>query len=266
MRGKQSNSIHTNQTERYNGSYSAKVLAQDPQRYAVRVLFLSGYIPPVSVRVLVDGPCDALRIRQHPLPLPGSTGLVCFANGDIRSGFWIGAFPATLFDAITTDQNNSDATFQSGNVDYTSDYSGFWSLRDEDGNEIIVWPDGTTLTIGSPPTTRYNHTVQPNSAQQINEVNQSDIISSVPAPFPIKLTSPTGMIFSMDSSGNVALTVPANSTISLSDGDSTYKLVDQRMITLFNEHTHTDSSGNQTSVPTQQAAVGSQTTTATLAG
>ena len=67
----------------------AQVTAQDPDNGALTVIFRSGQLPGLPVKYGYQGPADALRISQPPLPGRGTWGLVAFPNGDIRNGIWI---------------------------------------------------------------------------------------------------------------------------------------------------------------------------------
>ena len=237
------------------GTYTGIVQAQDPKNYAVRVMLKSGFVTPTPVRVLMLGPCDALRAEMFPLPQIGTWGIVSFPDGDMRNAIWLGAIPANELDAIPSTEATSGASIR-----YSSEYSGYWHSRDGNGNETINWPDGSSLVVGQAfqPT---RHDVDSNGNRISVEYPNSQRRLTSPAPFPFTYTHPTGATVSVTASGGIVIT-PASGQNAIIGGGTPYRLVDERLVTLFNNHSHSGvSAGTSTSgPPTTQMAVGSQTT------
>lgn len=229
-----------------------RVTSQVPEQGGLIVQLRSGQQPGLPVKVLYQGPADALRLYQRPLPPPGTWGLVIFANGDIRNGIWIGSYYTSLQDAITA----SAANPTSANIDYEAHWSGFWRLVDDQGQEAVSWPDGSFMTVAAsgvapPLPTMYRHIVDDQNAQQRIPYPTSDRIASVPSPFwfhyrhasgtdisiaPIGDTEITGApgafltasfggtMVSIDGFGNVQFTGAAGASISALFGETTVKL------------------------------------------
>lgn len=229
------------------------VTATDETGYRVYVLlegFAGGSSPTIPVEVLTHGPRDALRIKQTALPTPGTRGLILFARGDPRSGVWVGSLSGPLNTASTTRPGF-------GQVDYTSEWSGYWHLRDNGGNEITTWPDGSSLTVGTAPTpTRY---VVDSSQRRVQAgVTQAQRVAVTPSPYPFSFTSAAGVTIKGDAFGNLTLQVPSTlKTISLGAlpdvlAGSLSKVVIETFKALFNAHTHSgvQAGGASTGVPT----------------
>jgi len=247
---------------------SAQVVATDPENHAVIVQFTKqgNEQPTLPVRVMVVGPFDGVNIVQKPLPRRGTIGLVCAVNGDPRSLVWLGSIAANGNDAITSGPGNDF-------IDYESHFSGYYRFMDESGNTAEQWPDGTLLTIGtSGSPALYGHSTAGGSRQRV-PVGQR--VNSVPSAFPVNLDHATGSKVQIDGSGNISVSGVGSINIhtpsgQISVGDllnTVYRLVDERMVSLFNGHVHSGITpgGNNTGTPTTTMAVGSQTTTKTFA-
>ncbi len=242
------------------GTYTATVIAQDPKNYAVRVMTKSGFVFPTPVRVLMQGQCDALRAEMFPLPGVGTWGIVSFPDGDMRNAIWLGAIPANQLDAIPSVEATSGQS-----VRYSSEYSGYWHARDSDGNETFNWPDGSTLVIG----TAFQPTkhIADSDGNRVSVAFPNSERRQTPAgPFAFVYTHETGASVSINTSGGILIS-PASGQNALIGSGTTYRLVDERLVNLFNSHVHSGiSTGTSDSgPPTTQMALGSQTTEITKA-
>lgn len=265
----------------------ARVTAHNPP-WGLQVAFKStGQGPTVPVTVLHDQ-ADALRVRQRPLPVPGSWGLVAFPYGDVRNGVWLGAVYPSLIDALTTtDASGAAANGTDPYIDYMSHFSGYWFMRDGMGNAAEQYPDGSYMLAASGTTlpTVYRHIVEDNKQKQV-ALAQSDRIPSPPNPFNYLFHHQTGTEVSVDVSGNVvvsgssvsgatltllfggtSLSIDASGQVTLAlpgsemfnitqDGGSPSDalLLVSKFITAFNAHTHPDPQGGTTSPPSTPLA------------
>lgn len=240
----------------------ATVTSQDGANYRVNVILegmAGGSMPTVSVDVLTHGPRDGLRIEQHPLPTKGTRGIVLFPRDDPRSGVWIGATAGPLLDASTTRPG-----FE--NVHYSARWSGFWRLQDEQGNEVLAWPDGSTLTVGTAPQAT-RHVVTGPGQQEQQPFSQVQRVKTPPGAFPFNLKTASGVQITIDGTGNVSVLVPTTSqVINLGAiGEALHKLVNDTFLSLFNIHTHGGvlPGGSSTDVPAPQMTSTNLTTVLT---
>ncbi len=101
---------------------------------------------------------------------------------------------------------------------------------------------------------------------QYIEFNQSGI--KIYSPTKIECDAPnvvvTAQTASIIASGSASVSAPSISLGAI--GQSLHSLVDDRLIDLFNGHTHPDPQGGNTSPPTQQMTAGAQTTTTMKGG
>jgi len=226
----------------------------------------------LPARVLIHGPCDGLRIKQEALPGRGTVGLVVAVNGDPRSLVWLGAIPANVQDAITTGPGDDF-------VKYESHWSGFYSMMDEAGHYTSVFPDGSSLTIGALtlPTT-YRHIIGTDGKQDRVPMQPGDRVKNVPGAFPFQFSAANGITIKGDVKGNLTISgqeniritttneIIINTPAKILEGNTTqptYRLVDERLIALFNSHTHggVETGPGESSGPSVQMAVGAETTT-----
>jgi len=240
--------------------------------------------PVLPAKVLTTGPSDALRIEQRPLPAKGTTGVVMALNGDPRSLVWLGAYPANCNDAITS---QDDDQF----IDYSSHYSGYFRHMDEAGNVTQEWPDKTQVIVGTGPPTLYRHIVGQSGTQEVVEMTYADRVATPPNnPYPVIINHASGTTVTIASAGDISVNSPktikivATGNISITSmatcfiegdtkvnisghGGTTYRLVDERLISLFNNHDHSgvQTGGGITGPPTSQMSIGAQTTTITYA-
>jgi len=172
------------------------VIATNPDTNSVQVMIRDGQGLAYPIPVLIPGPCDALRIKQNPLPGRGTLGIIAFANNDLRSGVWLGAIPAGIPDAIS---NPTGDPF----LDYQAHWSGYWHSLDSGGNENTYWPDGSTMVVGSGFTpTRHIQNAQ--GQRQAVPVAATDRPAKSPA-MPFTFMHSTGTMVQISASGNVTV-------------------------------------------------------------
>ena len=186
----------------------AQVVSHVPDNGAMNVILrTSGQSPGFPVRMGYTGPADSLRIRQRPMPVRGSWGLVAFPYGDARNGIWLCSILPNLADALTS--TSAGATDTDPFIDYDSQYSGFWKLIDGQGQLAMEFPDGSSLVVGASGAlpTIYRHTVGANNARSKIPFTSTDRIASPPStPFVMNLTLASGANISTDSAGNITIT------------------------------------------------------------
>jgi sorbitol-specific phosphotransferase system component IIA len=260
----------------------ATVVATVPDQNAVYVSLRNGEGLAAPVTVLLPGPCDGLRIKQAPLPGRGTQGVIAFLNGDLRSGVWLGAYPAGNFDAISNPAN-------SPHLDYQSHWSGFWEALDESGSTTTTWPDGSQAIVGSG-FTPTKHIQDANSGKRVVVARTASDYPTPPSPLPVafnhksgaKLTiSSAGAVeasaaagqtatitansatIQIDASGNITITAAGNitatspgtvhvqaPTINLDDGGTLQSLATAAFVTWAEGHVHSDPQGGTTGAPT----------------
>lgn len=235
------------------------VVAHNVGDHSLAVAMRSGYIIP-RCRVLINGPCDALRVNQVELPAIGTMGIVAVVHGDIKNTFWVGSVNGGLSDAFTTDEQSSEAAYQTGDVNFFSSASGFKRLLDGSANTLLSWPDGTTVEIGAPPTQFYGHNVSSDGTRQV--VSLPPAVTSQPQPFPITINHASGTKITVDQQGAITVqavsgqnvTIQSDANIYVGNGQGEQTLVQSTFLTNFyNNHVHTYDSPSgpaQTSAPT----------------
>jgi phage baseplate assembly protein gpV len=240
------------------------------------------------VKVLYDY-ADAVRVRQKPLPTIGSWGIVLFPYGDVRNGVWLGSYYPSQMDALTGSQASGQGALDPF-LDYETSFSGFWWLRDGQGNYAAQWPDGSWLTIGEGTSgttlpTVYRHTVV-NNQQQVVPFTQAERVSNPPNAYNFTWEHKSGTTVAVDTSGNVTvsgapgasltfdfgtatLTVNASGNITLAvpsaehvdftqggGAASDFLVLVSKFISAFNAHTHPDPQGGSTGTPTTPLSSG----------
>jgi len=95
----------------------------------------------IRARILSDAHDDAWRTSQKPLPVSGTHGVVWFINGDSRNCIWMGALSPNLQSARTMNGSTGAGTT------YRSEISGYYELRDENGDQTFFYPDGSSISM-----------------------------------------------------------------------------------------------------------------------
>ena len=253
----------------------AQVVSQSPPN-KVMVLYPSGQMPGIPVTVVSDGPADALRVKQHALPTPGTWGVVAFPAGDIRNGVWLGSLYAQNVQAYT---NTTDPHFE-----YDSHYSGYYKWLDQTGNQNIYYPDGTAIVVGTATTAdpTFRQVVNPDQSSSSVEFTSSQRVPSPPSPFNTTINHATGAkaqitstgavnveaangqtitlsvngaSIQIDASGNINIDAAAGKAINLSQGGASLAdtlVLTNSLISAYNAHVHSDPEGGNTGTPTTQ--------------
>lgn len=226
----------------------AQVVSVDAARGAVYVMLPSGQVPgSYPARVAHYGPADALRVKQAPLPQPGTWGLVAFPGGDTRNAVWLCSYYPSQVDARThpTDPN----------VDYQAHYGGGYDLLDGAGSRTTEYPDGTTITVspdGSPiaPT---RHIVDSSETQQVVASAASDRLPTPAPPLHVVVKTAGGVTISVTPGQGVSIDLPAGQVVSLTQGGAAASdelVLASKLVSVFNAHTHPDAQGGSTGTPT----------------
>lgn len=169
---------------------------------------------PFPARLLINGPCDGVRINQQPLPIQGTWGLVAFPFGDYRNAIWLGAYvngTSTSSFAQSTDAINSSSAELDTQMQYQSHFSGFYELLDGSGNYYARFPEGTEVLVNSnnqPPTT-YRHVVNASGARERVEYTNAYRVPNPPSqPYYLAVNHPSGASISISASGQTIITGP----------------------------------------------------------
>ena len=224
----------------------AQVINQAPPD-GVYVLMKSGQIPGWPVKVLNQGPCDPLRVKQNPLPTPGTWGLVVFSGEDYRNGFWVGSYAAQGNTAFNSTANPQD--------DYHSHYSGYWDLLDQSGNKSINFPDGTSINVsasGASPTT-YRQAINPQQKPESVEFTAAQRNPNPPTAFYITINHPSGASVTVTPAGEIIVDAASGQKVNLTNGGTSASdavALVSKLIAAFNAHVHTDPQGGDTGIPT----------------
>lgn len=145
---------------------------------------------------------DPLRVRQKPLPTIGSWGIVLIPNGDIRNATWAFTTEPSLANALNYTGDATDPF-----MDYESHFSGDWYLLDGKGNFARQFADGSSLimaaTSGLP--TIYRNIVDEKQNQIKQEFKRSERIPNPPSGFYALFDHISGTTFSVNPSGNFAV-------------------------------------------------------------
>lgn len=176
----------------------AQVVAQAAPD-GVYVMLPSGQIPGYPVKVGFQGPADAMRVKKTALPTPGTWGIVLFPAGDVRNGVWMTSYYAqkvTAFDS-TTDPHQ----------EYDSHYSGYYRSLDQNGNENIVFPDGTAIVVSSTGAvaSTQRQTVTPEQAQESVPFTADQRVPNPPSPFYLAIRHISGTSIVISPSGAITI-------------------------------------------------------------
>jgi len=184
----------------------ATVIGSDPSTGYISVQFPSLMSPAFNVRMLHHGPADGLRVKQAPMPVNGTVGLVCCPYGDERNAVWLGAIYNSGIDARTSPTDPY--------VEYNSKWAGGFDYTDGQGNDFRYFPDGTYVSFATstalPAITR--HTV--NSAQQrvVTSFPANERTAATVAPRPYLLHHASGTQVSITAGGSVSISVASGQT------------------------------------------------------
>ncbi|MDE2233362.1 MAG: hypothetical protein KGJ90_04610 [Patescibacteria group bacterium] len=231
-----------------------QVIAHDPANGGLVVLLTaSAQLPGFPIKVGYDGPADALRVRQKPLPGIGTWGIVAFPRGDIRNGIWLRSYYPSLVDAI---HYSNDPGGRDPFIDYESHFSGFWSLMDGYGNTAAQWPDGSYVTFGSGTTlpTIYRHTVT-GQTQNRSEFTFAERVLNAPSTFSFNFQQASGTSVSLNSSGSVVVSGAPLSSFTILMGQATLNISNGGLVTLALPGTETFNITQGSGSPTDQLAL-----------
>lgn len=242
-----------------------RVIAQDPSNHQVHVMFPSTQMSAIPVRVGFHGPADGVRVKHPPMPTRGTCGVVAFVGNDNRTAVWICSLYTQQMDALNGDDPN---------MDYHAHFSGYYSTLDGAGNMVQRFPDGTTVVVGSSPAPAAvtRHVV--NAAQERTAIPFTDAerVATPPAePFNVVLDHPNCHVSIAPDGGviiNSATSVTINAPVQINLGalsEALFRLVDERMIAIYNAHTHSTPDG-ESGPPDVPLSIGAETTTITFAG
>jgi hypothetical protein len=160
----------------------------------------------------VWGPADALRVKQQPMPVKGTWGLVAFPYGDDRNGVWLCSFYSNLQDAYT---NPLDP-----NAEYDAHWSGTWSLLDGLGQYAKSFPDGTYVVLGEEPglPAPTRNVVNSRQVRESTPYTAADRVSAVPSPRALRVHHASGTEINIDTSGNTSVTGASGASLSFNFG------------------------------------------------
>lgn len=195
------------------------VLSVDAASGLIYCSFRSGMWSGIPVRPMYDSYCDGLRVSQRPLPMPFTTGIVLFPNGDYRNGVWLGSYYANQHDALMGDENDP-------HVDLYSHWSGYWRLLDKGGTLAQQWPDATYFVAGSGNILPmiFRHIVDGSQKQQRVESTFDDRVKQKQKPFYYNFNHAAGTSFVVDPSGAFTATGGASAHWSMLFGGTTLSL------------------------------------------
>lgn len=197
------------------------VTSPDGSSYGVNVIldgWGAGQMTAMPCSVLTHGPRDAVRGHWPSLPTPGTRVLVAIPRGDLRNATVVGSLPGPF---NTSSPHSASVLYAS----HTADFSGWWDYRDEKGHTATVWPDGTSLTVGSgvspavPVPTRYIVTSGQGIVQQA--FSQQQRVPTPPAAFAVALRLASGTVVDVDPSGAVTVTVQDGQPLTLNASGGT---------------------------------------------
>ena len=161
-------------------------------------------------------------------------GLVAFPHGDARNGVWVTSYAANMLDAFTAAPGETA-------VRYRSHISGHWEHVAQDGSTTEVWPDGSSMVTGNggvvPET--YRHTLDAGGARVRTPLTQATRVPNPPAAMPRVYKHVSGATTIVHANGMVEEYSAAGQRINVGAvGDTLYRLIDERILTYYNSHTH----------------------------
>ena len=202
----------------------AVVVSQDTSVWGVRVMLLSGQVPPMTFQVLRDGFSDGIRIAQKSLPVVGTWGAVAFVNSDERMGYWLGSVDANYITAVQ--QVSASSQSSDPYVDFYSHYSGYVSYLDSLGISFKQFSDGTYL-LASPSTTPpsfMRQVVNADETLSTVSLNLEDRIETIPSPRYFIFNHASGTDATINPAGNVTLNVASGATLDATCGGTSISI------------------------------------------
>lgn len=201
---------------------SAWVTGYDPVNRGVFVILPDGQTIGSSVQVLSHGPSDPFAKEMPELPRRGTRGLVLFPDRDSRNGVWLGSYDPNLNNAVTSDSSHP---FEN----YFAHWAGDFSFEDQSGQCSRYFTDGSYLQIGSTTTlpTLYRNQYD-SSTGKVNRTEYT-LAQRNPNPQPafnFYFKHSSGTSFSIDSSGNVAVSGAASAVFAVTFEGTTIAIDD----------------------------------------
>lgn len=182
----------------------ARVEGYDPATYSVYVTVPSMQEIYLPIKILINGPADATRVEQMPMPVMGTWGLVAFPYGTIESAIWLGSFYHSPVNAVTT---SNPPTQQDSQIKYMSHASGSWSMLDYIGQYFYRAADGSNVIMNSNNTEpiAYIHSVNDEGVQTLQEFYDQDRNTAKPPPFYLSVNHPSGSSFTISPDGTITI-------------------------------------------------------------
>ncbi len=202
----------------------AVVIAHDTSVWGVKVMLLSGQVPPMSFQAIRNGFSDGLRVSQKPLPVVGTWGIVSFVNSDERMGYWLGAHDVNYITAVQ--QVSSTTQIPDPYIDFYSHYSGYVSYLDSAGVSFKQFSDGTYILASSsatPPS--FTHQIV-NEDQSLSSVSLdlADRIETIPSPRYFIINHASGTVGEINPSGDTSLNVASGATLNATCGGTSVSI------------------------------------------
>ena len=202
----------------------AVVVSQDTNLWGVRVMLLSGQVPPMTFQVLRNGFSDGIRIAQKSLPVVGTWGAVAFVNSDERMGYWLGSVDVNYITAV----QQVSASSQSADpyVDFYSHYSGYVSYLDSLGISFKQFSDGTYLlaSTSTTPPSFMRQIVNADETLSTVSLNLADRIESIPSPRYFILNHASGTNATINPLGDTSLNVASGATLNATCGGTSVSI------------------------------------------
>ncbi len=215
------------------------VQSVDPQNQQVNVILRSGQIPP-PVQVGTQGPNDALRVRQAPMPTRGTRVLIAYPSDDLRNGVIICSLPASMQNAFTSAQNDP-------HVEYEAHWSGYVSYRDQTGSSFQRYPDGSTIVMGavSGVPTLYRNIITSGQQQVRQPVTPAQQVSGSVAPFVVAMNLANGVKVGIDGTGAMSLEIPAGQSFNLTVGGAGTAVITAQTVNLISNNVNLGGTGGK---------------------
>lgn len=180
----------------------ARVVAIDVDSHGLWVMLPSSQVIGYPIKTLINGPADAFRVRQHPLPVPGTWGVIATPNQDLRASIWLGSVYNTTSDAITSHDPPIDLDAE---MNYEAHISGHFELLDGAGNSYVQYADGSNTRSSSDNAIPYTfrHIRTPNGLRQQLQYIPADRNPVQPNPFYASFNHSSGSSLEIDPLGDI---------------------------------------------------------------